>query len=221
MDRWAWGQLEPVAADPTRTSDRSAALRDPRPDRRTALGSLGRAKATTPRGRRGWRPTTIRTTSAAACARRRDGARTRPPRCHPAPTARPSRHHQRLPPGIDSAEIIDTVHGRPSPTTSASAGLKITVAELSVWVGRQSADPGARSNLTLGWRRAGVSRRVDRDPHSWPRGHRRRPRIRGRVCPVGEALVARIGADIVAPTAPGAAVSPASRRGCYGRNGEA
>jgi hypothetical protein len=28
--------------------------------------------------------------------------------------------------GIDSAEIIDTVHGRPSPMISASAGLKIT-----------------------------------------------------------------------------------------------
>jgi hypothetical protein len=27
--------------------------------------------------------------------------------------------------GIDSSEIISTVHGRPSPTISASAGLKI------------------------------------------------------------------------------------------------
>jgi hypothetical protein len=27
--------------------------------------------------------------------------------------------------GIDSAEIIDTVHGRPSPVISASAGLQI------------------------------------------------------------------------------------------------
>jgi integrase/recombinase XerD len=28
--------------------------------------------------------------------------------------------------GIDSSEIIDTVHGRPSPTISASAGLQIS-----------------------------------------------------------------------------------------------
>jgi site-specific recombinase XerD len=28
--------------------------------------------------------------------------------------------------GIDSAEIIDTVHGRPSPMISASAGLQIS-----------------------------------------------------------------------------------------------
>ena len=28
--------------------------------------------------------------------------------------------------GIDSAEIIDTVHGRPSPVISATAGLQIT-----------------------------------------------------------------------------------------------
>lgn len=27
--------------------------------------------------------------------------------------------------GIDSSEIIDTVHGRPSPTISASAGLRM------------------------------------------------------------------------------------------------
>jgi hypothetical protein len=27
--------------------------------------------------------------------------------------------------GIDSSEIISTVHGRPSPTISASAGLKL------------------------------------------------------------------------------------------------
>jgi hypothetical protein len=28
--------------------------------------------------------------------------------------------------GIDSSEIISTVHGRPAPTISASAGLRIT-----------------------------------------------------------------------------------------------
>jgi hypothetical protein len=35
------------------------------------------------------------------------------------------------------------------------------------------------------WRRAGASRCAGRAPHSWPRGHRDRPRGRGRVCPTG------------------------------------
>jgi hypothetical protein len=35
--------------------------------------------------------------------------------------------------------------------------------------------------------------------HSYSQAHPRRARLRDRVCPVGEALVARIGADIVAP----------------------
>ena len=48
------------------------------------------------------------------------------------------------------------------------------------------------------WRRAGASRRVGRDPHSWPRGHRRHLRIRGRVCPRAAVLVSGGGTQIVA-----------------------
>jgi hypothetical protein len=37
--------------------------------------------------------------------------------------ARTARHHLDLSPGIDSSEIIDTVHSRPAPVIAATAGL--------------------------------------------------------------------------------------------------
>jgi hypothetical protein len=37
--------------------------------------------------------------------------------------ARTARHYLDLSPGIDSSEIIDTVHSRPAPVIAATAGL--------------------------------------------------------------------------------------------------
>jgi len=80
MDRWGMGPARPMARDPSRASDRSAAVRDPRTDRGSPLGGVGRTQATASRSRRGGRPAPV-------CA--------------------------------------GTVHGRPSPTISANAGLQM------------------------------------------------------------------------------------------------
>jgi hypothetical protein len=98
MVRWAWNQLDPWLEIRRQAHDRCAAVRDPRTDRRSALGSLSRARAAAPCGCRRWRPTALRAASAAARPRGRDGARGRPARRDPAPArACQPRHHQRLP----------------------------------------------------------------------------------------------------------------------------
>jgi integrase len=48
------GAARPVARDPTRTADRRAAVRDPRTDRRPAMGGVGRTQTAAPHGRRSW-----------------------------------------------------------------------------------------------------------------------------------------------------------------------
>jgi Phage integrase family len=60
MDRWPGDQLDPMARDPPRASDRRDAVRDSRTDRGTTLGSVGRAQAVAScrRGRR--RETAVR-----------------------------------------------------------------------------------------------------------------------------------------------------------------
>jgi hypothetical protein len=75
-------------------------MRHPRPHRGTALGALRSPKAAAPRrGPRRSSPA-LRTASAPACARGRDGARRRPAGRHPAPArTRQPRHHEHLPPG--------------------------------------------------------------------------------------------------------------------------
>ena len=56
--------------------------------------------------------------------RRRDGTRRRPADRHPTPTrTQQPRHHLR--PGIDNAEIIDTVHARRAPMIPVSASLPL------------------------------------------------------------------------------------------------
>jgi len=50
----------PMARDPPTVPDRSAPVRDPRPDRRPTLGSIGRTQAAAPRSRRGERPAPLR-----------------------------------------------------------------------------------------------------------------------------------------------------------------
>ena len=86
MDRWAWDQLDPWLEIRRELPDRRAAVRDPRTDRRTTLGSVGRAQTVASRGRGRRRETAVRATPAAARARGRDGARRRPARRDPAAT---------------------------------------------------------------------------------------------------------------------------------------
>ena len=71
MDRWAWDQLDPWL-EIRRASDRCSAVRNPRTDRRTTLGSVGRAKTVASHGSGGGRETAVRAAPAAARARGRD-----------------------------------------------------------------------------------------------------------------------------------------------------
>jgi len=124
MDRWAWAQLDPwleirrglpagslmcVIHGPTAGRHwkrrQLASNCTTRPQQLASVGDSPRISCGTPM-RSKWR-----TKVSASC----DPAPTRP---------REPRHHQRLLQGIDSAEIIDTVHGRPSPMISASAGMR-------------------------------------------------------------------------------------------------
>ena len=94
------GAARPMAGDPPPAPNRCAALRDPRTDCWTTLGSLSRTQATTSCGRRRGRPTTLRAAPAAARARSRNGARGSPAGGDPTATrACQPRHHQHLPPG--------------------------------------------------------------------------------------------------------------------------
>ena len=94
------GPARPLARDPPRASDRRGAVRDPRTDGRTTLGSIGRAQTAASRGRGRRRETTLRATPTPARARGRDGARRRPARRDPAATrTRAPRHHEHLPAG--------------------------------------------------------------------------------------------------------------------------
>ena len=106
------------------TSDRRTALLNPRPDRRTALGSIGRRKqphhaAAAAGVRRRFAPHPLRHAHAVEMAH--EGV--------PLVVIQRQLGHANLGitsiylQGIDSSEIISTVHGRPSPTISASAGL--------------------------------------------------------------------------------------------------
>ena len=127
MDRWAWGQLEPWLE--TR--------------RQLPIGALVCVIHGSTAGRR-WEPSAARKQlhhAAAAAGVRRRFAPHQLRHAHAVEMA-----HEGVPlvviqrqlghanlgitsvylQGIDSAEIIDTVHGRPSPVISASAGLKIS-----------------------------------------------------------------------------------------------
>jgi len=137
MDRWAWDQLSQwleirvSGLRSARRSGRIAVLRDPRQHRWPALGGIRGAQAAAPNGAAGWCASPVRPASAPTRARRRARARGRAVGGHPAPAgARQPRDHVRLLAGnlqgIDSAEIIDTVHSRPAPVISATSGLRGT-----------------------------------------------------------------------------------------------
>jgi integrase len=120
MDRWAWDQLDPWLEIRRELPIGALLCVIHGPYRRPALGGLGGAQAAASRRCWRWRPAPVRAAPATARARSRDGTRGRPAY----PTRQP-RDHQHLLQGIDSSEIISTVHGRPSPTISATAGLQI------------------------------------------------------------------------------------------------
>jgi hypothetical protein len=73
------------------------------------------------------------------------------------PPARPQppRHHFHLPPGIDSAEIIDTVHARPTATVQVNALLR-------------SYAPKSRSNEPPVFAQSGLSRWQPEHAVLWP-----------------------------------------------------
>jgi integrase len=124
MDRWGWAQLEPWLQ--FRTGLRAGALlcviRGATAGRhweQSAARKQLQRSATLAGVRRRFAPHQLRH------ARRRDGSRGRPAGRDPAPArACPPRDHIDLSAGVDSAEIIDTVHSRPAPVISATAGLR-------------------------------------------------------------------------------------------------
>src|SRR3954469_6473833 len=125
MDDWAREQLEPwltARVDlPVGPLLCIATGPDPRP---RMVGRRG-AQRVAPRRRQGRCPAALRTPSAPPRARRRDGPRRRPANRRPA-TAR----HANLGitsiylQGIDSTEIIDTVHARRPPMAPVDATLR-------------------------------------------------------------------------------------------------
>jgi hypothetical protein len=127
MDRWAWEQLDAWLEVRRQLPIGAVLCCDPRTDGWTPLGGLGGAQTVASCRRRCGCETPVRAAPTSACSRSRDGARRRSAGRDPA-SARPRqpRDHQRLPAGIDSSEIVSTVHGRPSPTISATAGLQLT-----------------------------------------------------------------------------------------------
>jgi integrase len=115
-----------VARDSPRASDRGAAVRHPWTDRRPALGGVGSAQTAAPRGRGGGRPASLaphQLRHAHAVEMAHEGV--------PLVVIQRQLGHANLGitsiylQGIDSSEIINKVHGRPSPTIPASVGLQI------------------------------------------------------------------------------------------------
>jgi hypothetical protein len=125
MDRWGWEQLDPWLAIRRELPIGAllCVIHGPTAGRRWEVSAARKQLHHAAAGRR---ETALRATPTTARSRGRDGARGRPAGRDPAATrTRAPRHHEHLPEGIDSSEIISTVHGRPSPTISASAGLQM------------------------------------------------------------------------------------------------
>ena len=114
--RLGMGTTRTLAVPPHPFPGRLVLLRDPRPHRRTQLGSRVRAPATHSHRRSCRSATPARATPAPARARSRDGARRRPARRHPEATrACPPRGHLDLSPR--HRQLRDHRH-RPRPTTT-------------------------------------------------------------------------------------------------------
>ena len=128
MDRCAWDQLTPYlemrAALPVGAL--FSVLHGP--TSRKALGGLSGAQAAAPSGGSGWRPSALSPASAPTCPRYRARTRGRAAGRYPAPARAlqfgGDQHLNIYLQGIDSSEIIDTVHSRPAPVISATSGLR-------------------------------------------------------------------------------------------------
>jgi integrase len=116
-----------VATSSLGVPDRGIAMRHPRSDGQAALGALGCSQTATSRRGSGRSAAAVRAASAAAAhavEMAHEGV--------PLVVIQRQLGHANLGitsiylQGIDSAEIIDTVHGRPSPMISTSAGLQIS-----------------------------------------------------------------------------------------------
>jgi hypothetical protein len=66
MDRWGLVSAAAVAQDPCRASGRSVVVRNPRCDRRPALGAVRWPQTAATGGHRSWCPSTVRAATAAA-----------------------------------------------------------------------------------------------------------------------------------------------------------
>jgi hypothetical protein len=107
-------------------SSRSGApVRDPRPDSRPALGTLGRTQSAASCGRRGGRPTAVRAPPTATRTRGRDGTRRRPAGRDPAParttptSASPASTCRASTAARSSAPSTDGPHRRSPPTLAS------------------------------------------------------------------------------------------------------
>lgn len=115
------GSIAAVARDPLEPSCWGSALRNPRSDSRKALGVVRRSQATPTNCNARQCPSPLRPAPAPSRSCSRDGAR--------GLVIQRQLGHANLGvtsiylQGIDSSEIIDTVHARPAPVISATAGL--------------------------------------------------------------------------------------------------
>jgi hypothetical protein len=105
-----------VAGRPRRAPRRPAVLHPDRTDPRPRMVAGRGPRAIAPHSGACWCPAAVRSAPAPSRPRRRDGARGCPAdRLQRQPRTYQPRHHLDLPAGIDSAEIVDTVHARRPP----------------------------------------------------------------------------------------------------------
>ena len=157
-----------MARDPSPAPDRVTAVRDPRTNRRSAMGSIGRAQATASRRSRGGRTASFRAASAAARARGRDGARGVPLVVIQRQFGHANLGITSLPPG--HRQQRDHQH---RPRTALTDHLR------QRWSPDQEIDPDAtgpaaeagRPDRTLSWRTAGAWPGVGQDSLSFSRGY--------------------------------------------------
>ena len=117
MDAWGWEQLQPWL-DVRRELPVGPLL--------CVINGATRGRHWSPAAARCRAAASLRTASAPPRRRRRDGRRRRAIDRHPAPTrAQQPRHHQRVPEGIDSGEIIETVYARRASMIPVSASLRL------------------------------------------------------------------------------------------------